>query len=123
MLEQVNKWVTIVGTVVLIVNNLSIITFFKYIISHYEYAFFLVLFSILSVIGQMFIYRLIKQFKQHIVPFVVSSRKVGTIMISILFLGHNYSYLEFIGILVIFSTVTYEFLSELKISNTKNEKF
>ena len=48
-------------------------------------------FSMLAVIGQMFIYRLIKQFKQHVVPFVVTSRKIATILISIFFVGHNYS--------------------------------
>ena len=88
MLEQVNKWVTIIGGVVLVINNFSIIDYTKFLIFHHYYAFLLVISSILAFIGQMFIYRLIKQFRQHIVPFVVTSRKIMTVLISVFFLNH-----------------------------------
>ena len=88
MLEQVNKWVTIIGGVVLVINNFSIIDYTKFLIFHHYYTFLLVIYSILAFIGQMFIYRLIKQFRQHIVPFVVTSRKIMTVLISVFFLNH-----------------------------------
>lgn len=73
------------------------------------------MFSILAFFGQVVVYRMIKQFKQHIVPMVITTRKIITIVISILFVGNKrYSFLEFMGVFIIFTTVMYEFSMELQ---------
>jgi len=56
---------------------------------------------------------MIKQFKQHIVPFVITTRKIFTVVISIIFYGHETSNLQYLAIVLIFVTTSYEYLSEI----------
>ena len=74
---------------------------------------------------QIFVYRLIKQFKQHIVPFIITTRKIITIVISMLFVGHKkYDSIQFVGVFMIFGSVAYEFITEIQKSDgSKPEKF
>jgi len=44
--------------------------------------------SVLTFFGQIIVYRLIKEFKQHIVPFVVTTRKVITVVFSLVYFHH-----------------------------------
>ena len=39
-------------------------------------------------VGQMVVYWMIKLFRQHIVPFTITTRKLGTVLISIIFFKH-----------------------------------
>jgi drug/metabolite transporter (DMT)-like permease len=61
--------------------------------------------SIVSGFGQFFIYRMIKQFKQHFVPFTISSRKILTATISIVFYGHKTNWIQILGICIVLFTV------------------
>lgn len=90
---------------------------------HSGYAAELFLFSFLTVLGQLFVYRIIKQFKQHIVPFIITSRKIASILISVFLVGHTYNMWQFVGVIIIFLAVSYEFKGELKKSEDKLEKF
>lgn len=69
--------------------------------------------SVLSSIGQMFVYRMIKQFKQHFVPFVITTRKIFTVGLSIIVYRHATNVWQLLGLLLVFGIVTYEFVSEL----------
>ena len=69
--------------------------------------------GILSTIGQMFVYRMIKQFKQHFVPFVITTRKIFTVGLSIIVYKHATNVWQLLGLLLVFGIVTYEFVSEL----------
>jgi uncharacterized membrane protein len=69
--------------------------------------------SILTFIGQMFVYRLIKEFKQHIVPFVVTTRKILTVGFSLIYFHHQTSVGQVLGIILVFFVTLYEFLSEI----------
>ena len=69
--------------------------------------------GILSTIGQMFVYRMIKQFKQHFVPFVITTRKIFTVGLSIIVYKHATNLWQLLGLLLVFGIVTYEFVSEL----------
>lgn len=69
--------------------------------------------SILTSIGQMFVYRMIKQFKQHIVPFVITTRKIFTVVISIVFYNHPTTMMQIIAIIIVFASASYEYLSEI----------
>jgi drug/metabolite transporter (DMT)-like permease len=57
--------------------------------------------SVLSCLGQFFVYRMIKQFKQHIVPFIITSRKIFTIFLSILFYSHKTSMIQLSGVFIV----------------------
>ena len=67
--------------------------------------------GVLSFLGQIFIYRLVKEFKQHIVPFIITTRKIFTVALSIGYYGHKYSYEQLIGVAIVFGASAYEFIS------------
>lgn len=67
----------------------------------------MIMLSCLTTIGQVFVYRMIKQFKQHIVPFVITTRKIFTVVISIVFYGHKTSFFQILAIILIFVTASY----------------
>jgi UDP-galactose transporter B1 len=67
------------------------------------------IFAILGAIGQIFIYRMVKQFKQHIVPFVITTRKIFTVIISIIVYHHSTNALQIVGIAIVFISVSYEY--------------
>jgi drug/metabolite transporter (DMT)-like permease len=69
--------------------------------------------GVLSTVGQMFVYRMIKQFKQHFPPFVITTRKIFTVGLSIFWYGHETNILQLLGLFIVFALVTYEFVSEL----------
>lgn len=69
--------------------------------------------GVLSAVGQMFVYRMIKQFKQHFPPFVITTRKIFTVGLSIIYYKHETNYFQSLGLIMVFSIVTYEFVAEL----------
>lgn len=80
---------------------------------HRLFLYHMVFMSVLSVFGQMFVYRMIKQFKQHFVPFVITTRKIFTVALSIMFYHHETNAVQIAGIIAVFGVVTYEFVTEL----------
>lgn len=70
--------------------------------------------SLLSTIGQFVVYYMIKEFKQHIVPFVITLRKIFTIGVNIVYYHHKASFLQSIGVVIVLVAVVYEFASETK---------
>lgn len=80
----------------------------------------MLLMGVLSTVGQMFVYQMIKEFKQHFVPFVITTRKIVTVGLSILYFGHETNAGQVIGILIVFAIVTYEFVSELKVEKVES---
>ena len=73
----------------------------------------MVVMGVLSTVGQMFVYRMIKQFKQHFPPFVITTRKIFTVGLSIIYYRHQTNFYQIIGIIMVFVIVTYELVSEL----------
>lgn len=73
--------------------------------AHFTFSVDLIIMSIMSGFGQFFVYRMIKQFKQHFVPFTISSRKILTATISIVFYGHRTNWVQIMGIAVVLFTV------------------
>ena len=110
MMEHINKWVAIISLVTMILSG-TFISAFSYTFSHPVFALHLVGMSLLSCLGQFFVYRMIKQFKQHIVPFVITTRKILTIFISIVYYSHKTTSIQLIGVFVVFLTVIFEFAS------------
>lgn len=90
-----------------------------FMIFHPGFTLELLLMSLFSVLGQIIIYRFIKEFKQHIVPFVVTIRKIFTVLINVMAFGHKTHILQFLGMIVVVVAVTYEFYNELHQSKKK----
>lgn len=81
--------------------------------AHFTFSVDLIVMSLVSGLGQFFVYRMIKQFKQHFVPFTISSRKILTATISIIFYGHKTNWVQIMGIAIVLFTVFVEFLMEI----------
>ena len=109
MLEEINKWVLVLWI------SINCVTFefvpaFKFLWEHLQFAFDVIVWSLLSIGGQFFVYRMIKHFKQHILPFVISTRKIFTVLLSIIFYGHKTFWVQIVGILIVLGTVVAEFV-------------
>ena len=75
--------------------------------------------SVSGAIGQIFVYWLINSFRQHVVPFIITTRKILTVVISILYFGHYVTFIQILGIIIVFLAVFYEFAREIKTSYEK----
>jgi UDP-galactose transporter B1 len=87
MFEQTNKWVALISLLYAGATG-SITYLINFTIEYPDILKDLLLLSILSGIGQIFVYRIVKEFKQHIVPFVITTRKIFTVVISIVVYKH-----------------------------------
>ena len=123
LLVFVNKWTTIltVGYSLVMGHFFHIVTF---IYHHRAILIDNLLIGVLCFFGQVFIYRLVKQFKQHIVPFVITTRKIFTVALSIIYFGHKFNGFQFVGVAIVFLSSLYEFVGELRkdIGKEKEEK-
>lgn len=69
--------------------------------------------SVLQVIGQIAIYFIVANFKQHMFPLVSTTRKIFTILLSIIVFGHYVNISQWVSILFVFGGLAYELFEEL----------
>jgi drug/metabolite transporter (DMT)-like permease len=112
MFEQINKWVVILCWCYSLATG-QLYESYEFANKYPQFLKDLIITSILTSIGQMFVYRMIKQFKQHIVPFVITTRKIFTVVISIVFYNHPTTFMQVIAIIIVFLSASYEYLSEI----------
>ena len=112
MLAEINKWVTIISLIYSCVL-LEIWDICLFLVQHWRFSLDLFIYAMCGTVGQMFVYRMIKQFKQHFVPFVITTRKIFTVALSLIWYQHPTNAGQISGILLVFALVTYEFVSEL----------
>ena len=86
---------------------------------HHRFFFNIILMGVLNTTGQIFVYRMIKQFKQHFPPFVITTRKIFTVGLSLIWFNHETNIIQITGVILVFAMVTYEFVSEL-VNEQKN---
>jgi len=82
----------------------------KFLINHPSVNFDLFAVCILQLIGQICIYLVVSNFKQHIYPLISTVRKIFTILLSILVFGHPMSIHQWFGMVLVFGGMTYEFI-------------
>lgn len=112
MLVSINKWCAIFALIYLI-GSWKVGDFVIYCIEHMDFTWDLLMVSVLSFVGQLFVYRMIKMFKQHIVPFVITTRKIFTVGLSIVYFKHDWSGAQVIAILVVLGVTMHEFLDNI----------
>ena len=61
----------------------------------------------LQVIGQISIYYIVANFKQHIFPLIATTRKILTVILSIFLFSHDVNTMQWIAIGVVFSGMFY----------------
>ena len=64
--------------------------------------------SVLQVTGQISIYYVILHFKQHMFPLISTTRKVFTVLLSILIFGPSLSLVQWLSIALVFGGLAYE---------------
>lgn len=106
MFEHINKWACIISFTYAIISGQFKMAL-EFNTKHPQMGYDMIMLSCLTTIGQVFVYRMIKQFKQHIVPFVITTRKIFTVVISIVFYGHKTSFFQILAIILIFVTASY----------------
>ena len=79
LLAFVNKWTMILCIAFSIIMG-HFMEIFDFIRHHRGILIDNLLIGILCFVGQVFIYRLVKQFKQHIVPFVITTAEFQQMM-------------------------------------------
>ena len=120
MLIKINKWCAVFSFIYLILSGQSK-DFVIFCINHPDFMRDLVFLSLAAFVGQLFIYRLIREFKQHIVPFVCTTRKIITVGLSLVYFKHETSFGQVSAILVVFMATVYEFIDSIK--KTEEKKF
>lgn len=78
--------------------------------------------GVLQVLGQISIYYVIVNFKQHMFPLISTTRKVFSVFLSIFIFGHVLSGMQWLGILLVFVGLGYELNEELQGKKNKGEE-
>lgn len=77
--------------------------------------------SVVSAFGQFFVYRMIKQFKQHVLPFTITTRKIFSVVLSIMFYKHQTHPIQQFGIVLVLGTVAFDFITEIQKKPSKEK--
>jgi UDP-galactose transporter B1 len=112
MLCIVNKWCALFS-IIYLTATLQAKNYAVFCIQHHEYLGDMLVMTVLSFIGQIFIYRMVKTFKQHIVPFVISTRRIITVAVSMVYYHHRTNAGQVVSIVVVFGVTVYEFYSNI----------
>ena len=73
----------------------------------------------LQVLGQVSIYFVIANFKQHIFPLISTTRKVFTVLLSIFIYHHSVNWIQWFCILLVFGGLAYELKEEISAKKMK----
>lgn len=74
---------------------------------HPEALWDLLIVSILQVFGQISIYYVVANYKQHIFPIISTTRKIFTFLLSVFVYSHTVNEYQWIAILIVFGGVIY----------------
>ncbi len=69
--------------------------------------------GLLQVLGQISIYFIVLNFKQHIFPLVSTTRKVFTVLLSIFIFNHKMNIYQWVALILVFGGMGYELIDEL----------
>ena len=73
----------------------------------------ILLVGVLTILGQISIYVVILNFKQHMFPLVSTTRKILTILYSIYYFNHKTNLYMWIALVLVFGGIFYELADEL----------
>ena len=66
----------------------------------------------LQVVGQVSIYFVVANYKQHVFPIVSTTRKIMTVLLSLFIYDHKINNIQWASILIVFGGVIFEFYDE-----------
>lgn len=97
----------------------SLLESVKFMLAYPEVFWHVIGIGLLQVVGQISVYYIVGNFKQHIFPLVATTRKILTVILSIFIFNHDVNLNQWIAILIVFSGMFYELYEEL--SNEKKK--
>ena len=121
MYYHINKFACLIGITEAIITT-KIFYIADFIMNYQDFGIDLIMFASLNGIGQLFIYRMIKEFKQHIPPFVIAFRKCLTVLVNILWFKHLVNWQQMCGIGLVFVAVIWEVWSNYQEKVEKEKK-
>lgn len=86
---------------------------FQFFVKYPECLGQLVLLGTLGAAGQVVVFWLVKLFRQHIVPFIITTRKLVTTLISVFIFHHGITSVQLLGVAITFLIVLYDFKKEI----------
>lgn len=110
-MTQINKWVFILA-VIYSVAKMEFFPMMYFVYDHPSFGVDIVINSVTGTICQLFVYYLIQKFRQHIVPFIVTTRKIFSVVISILWFNHKIGPMQWMGIGTVFLAAIFDFMWE-----------
>lgn len=70
--------------------------------------------GMLQVAGQVSVYYVISNFKQHIYPLISTTRKILTILFSIFLFNHQLNSPQWFSLVIVFASMGYELYDEIQ---------
>ena len=85
----------------------------EFCLTHKEIMMDIFLVGLLTILGQVSIYYVVVNFKQHMFPLVSTTRKILTILYSIYYFNHTTNLYMWISLVLVFGGIIYELVDEL----------
>lgn len=111
---NINLYATVVSAVICIVYKSEMLLAIKFILSHREILWDLSVLCACMAIGQMFIFRTITQYGPLVCSMLTTTRKFVTILFSVMIFRHKLTALQWMGIIIVFSSLIYDIYDTLK---------
>lgn len=121
MYAVINRYTCTISLLLILITNRTPVIL-DFLLNYEGFAMDLLKFSTLNAVGQLFIYRMIKEFRQHIPAFVIAFRKCLTVMINIFWFNHSINTPQLLGIGFVFVAVFWEVYSNYKAKSQSQEK-
>lgn len=106
LMFTVNLMTTLICIIGLVLKG-DLIDSLIYCKSHPFVVLDIVLISVLQVLGQVSIYFIVLNFKQHIFPLVSTTRKVFTVLLSIFIFNHKMNGYQWCALILVFGGMGY----------------
>lgn len=102
--ENTNRWVFLLAWAISILT-MQMKPIFYFLVDHPQAVLDIGLEAVLIAIGQLFSYYLVVNFKQHILPLIMTTRKSFSVMLSILVYQHQIQAMQWVGLLLIITGI------------------
>jgi drug/metabolite transporter (DMT)-like permease len=119
LMFQINRWVFFFSLTYSLLT-LECMKIGEFVWEHPTVMYDILGISFINFFVQMFVYYIIQKFKQHVAPFVITIRKILSVVISIFWFNHSIHLVQWFGIVVVFSAAAFDFISE-KYSHKKQQ--
>ena len=112
LIKSVNQVGVVINFALLLFRG-TLLPSLRFLWTHDEIFWDIAIFSSLTVLGQISIYYVVLNFKQHMFPPISTTRKVFTVLLSIYIYQHPMNVYLWMALVLVFGGITYELVDEL----------